>query len=41
MELVCPNIRDYLSSVGYERSKATFTMKSCLTSWAANVLHLE
>ncbi|TYJ96354.1 protein FAR1-RELATED SEQUENCE 3-like [Cucumis melo var. makuwa] len=61
MESVCSNIRDYLSSVGfekksrtysckrrdvlqkwfYERSKAASTMKSHLTSWAENILHLE
>ena len=35
------SIRDVLQKWFDERSKATFTMKSCLTSWAENVLHLE
>ncbi|KAA0056385.1 protein FAR1-RELATED SEQUENCE 4-like [Cucumis melo var. makuwa] len=50
MKSVCSNIRDYLSSVGFEkwsrayshrRSKVAFTMKSHLTYWAENILRLE
>ncbi|XP_050936277.1 uncharacterized protein LOC127144415 [Cucumis melo] len=34
-------IRDVLQKWFYERSKAASTMKSHLTSWAENILHLE
>ena len=41
VNLVFKDLRDVLQKWFDERSKATFTMKSCLTSWAENVLHLE
>ena len=41
VNLVFKDLRDVLQKWFDERSKATFTMKSCLTSWAENALHLE